>query len=278
MKCFYHYDLDGRCAGALVAHYTGNYNSNDYFEVDYDTPIPVDIIKDGETVYFVDYSFTEKTKSILLELNSRCNLIWIDHHISSINLIKEDNTQSIAGIKGIRAIGESGALLTNRYFSDTIYEFSELVSDYDCWIYKYGNVTTHFKLGIESYEHNALDTVWIDLFDNNDLLQSIIEKGAVIKDYIDKDNKLYLDNYSYESTLNGIKCLVVNKKSNSWIFGDKINDYPIVVIWVFNGKNYRYSLFSNKEDIDCSQIAELFGGGGHKSAAGFSLDRLILTK
>jgi oligoribonuclease NrnB/cAMP/cGMP phosphodiesterase (DHH superfamily) len=35
MKCFYHNDLDGRCAGSIVAKYENNYNKEDFFEVDY---------------------------------------------------------------------------------------------------------------------------------------------------------------------------------------------------------------------------------------------------
>lgn len=51
MKCFYHNDMDGRCAAALVAHYTGNRNTENYFEVDYRNPLPIDVVKGGETVY-----------------------------------------------------------------------------------------------------------------------------------------------------------------------------------------------------------------------------------
>ena len=39
---------------------------------------------------------------------------------------------------------------------------------------------------------------------------------------------------------------------------------------------YKCSIYSVKEDFDCSKFAEKFGGGGHKGAAGFSLDKLPL--
>ena len=35
MKCIAHGDLDGRCAGAIVAYFTNNYNEKDYFEANY---------------------------------------------------------------------------------------------------------------------------------------------------------------------------------------------------------------------------------------------------
>ena len=68
MKVFYHNDLDGRCAGALVAYFTGNYNPEDYYEVDYVMDLSVVPVADGEIVYFVDYSFKENTLDFLKSL------------------------------------------------------------------------------------------------------------------------------------------------------------------------------------------------------------------
>ena len=32
MKCIFHGDTDGRCAGAIVAYFTNNYNKEDYYD------------------------------------------------------------------------------------------------------------------------------------------------------------------------------------------------------------------------------------------------------
>ena len=87
MKCFYHNDMDGRCAGALVSYFTGELNKEDFCEVDYNKVLPQDV-EEG-IVYFVDYSFTETTKPYLDSLinNKNIKVIWIDHHTSSIELI-----------------------------------------------------------------------------------------------------------------------------------------------------------------------------------------------
>lgn len=95
MKCFYHNDMDGRCAGSVVASFENNYNSEDFFEVDYmmDLSPMLNLIQEGERVYFVDYSFKENTKYILDELiEINCDVVWCDHHTSSLNLI--ENIQS----------------------------------------------------------------------------------------------------------------------------------------------------------------------------------------
>ena len=59
------------------------------------------------------------------------------------------------------------------------------------------------------------------------------------------------------------------------MFGKKYYEYPLVVNFAYNGKGFSYSLFSSNPEVDCSKIAETFGGGGHKGAAGFFLDKLI---
>ena len=280
MKCFYHNDIDGECAGSIVAKKEFNYNKNNFYKVDYiiDLKPMIDSIKNKERVYFVDYSFTEKNVWILKELlEKECDIIWCDHHTSSIKLTEK--YPDLNNIKGIRKEGISGAALTYMYLFDTEYkkipDYVKYVSDYDCWIYKYKDQTTYFKLGMDIRNHDALDKIWIELIDISKLLK-IIDDGKLIKKYIDIDYKSYRNDYGYESEFEGYKCYVVNRKTNSWIFGDKYNKYPLVVVWVYNGKTYSYSLYSSNPNVDCSKIAEKYGGGGHKGAAGFSYNELLV--
>jgi len=281
MKCIYHCDLDGRCAGSIVAQYENNYNKEDFFEVDYVMKLPLDKIDKDEKVYFVDYSFKKDTIWQLEEiLKKTSDVIWIDHHSSSVNLIKE--MPWLDKIKGIRQEGISGAGLTYIWLYNCDYEdlpyYIALVSDYDCWQYHYDPDTTNFKLGIETKYYDALDIIWVDLFSTiriSTVVNNIIEIGKIIKRYVDMDNIQYRNSYAYETEIAGYKCLVVNKKSNSWIFGEKYNDYPLVMVWVFDGKKYVYSIFSSNPEVDCSKIAESYGGGGHRGAAGFSSDELL---
>lgn len=288
MKCFYHNDLDGRCAGSIVARYENNYSKEDFFEVDYVMQLPLDKIQDDETVYFVDYSFKKDTIWQLEKILQKTDdVIWIDHHTSSFNLENQEPWKSwLKNIKGIRQEGISGAGLTYMFLNDkkdidNCPIYIQLVSDYDCWIYKFEELTTHFKIGIETQNYDALDDIWGCLeFDKigNPCLTDMVNKGELIKRYIDKDNEQYRKSFSYETEIKGYKCLVVNRKSNSWIFGEKYNEYPLVMVWVFNGEKYSYSIFSSDPNVDCSKIAESYGGGGHKGAAGFSSDELLFKK
>lgn len=286
MKCFYHNDIDGKCAGAMVARKTGNYNKDNYIMYDYSKPIPTELIEDGETVYFVDLSFSvnsvDKLKEIIEE--KHCDLIWCDHHDSSMEILK--TYPQYENIKGIRKTGISGAALTYMYLFDCDYEktpaFIKLVSDFDCWKFEMEH-TLEFKYALESTNYDALDIVWNQLMkDDATILKSMLcemfRKGKAIEKYVEKEYEQYRQKYAYESRIDGIKCLVVNRSCNSLIFGDLINDYPIVAIWAFDGEKYKYSIYSNKNDVNCSKIAERYGGGGHKGASGFTSNKMIFKK
>jgi len=295
MRCFYHNDEDGEACAVIVSKHTGVTDPEAYVAVDYVKPLPIEGITSGFTVWLVDYSITEVTLHYLERLlQIGCELIWIDHHASSIKL--ENEYKELKDIKGVRSkssttSGYSAAVLTYFYCYNTttfvdVPAFIRLISDYDCWQYQYGSLTNNFKNGIGTRNHtNIFDSVWDELWNSDhinrhtpfsaSLTNKLIEIGKPVGDFVTYENTKYRNEFAYESVIKGYPCLVVNKRSNSWIFGDMIAEYPIVVTWVFNGKYYSYSLFSTNPEIDCSLIAESFGGGGHPGAAGFKSKKML---
>ena len=284
LTCFYHNDLDGRCAGALVSYFTRMYDEEKQFiEVDYNKVMPYEV-KSGK-VYFVDYSFTPDTKPYLDSLldNPEVDIVWIDHHTSSIQL--QEDYPYLKAIKGIRNEAMSGAMLTYHYFDPhgIVPRFIRLVDDYDCWKFQMSPVTEYFKLGMESGPDDALDEVWKHLLNEHrvcsyNTFDAVVKTGEVVKNYIDSTNTYYREHFAYESMIDGIKCMVVNWKTNSWVFGDLVNKYPITMVWAFDGNYYSYSIFSLDPNIDCSVIAQKLGGGGHKGAAGFKSKELLFRE
>ena len=115
-----------------------------------------------------------------------------------------------------------------------------------------------------------------DMFVSRMHLMRIIEAGKIIKKYFEN----FLDPHScgkaFETTLLGHSCLALNTdRKGSQIFGNKIHDYDLVCIFSYNGTKYSYSIYSAKDNVNCSKIAENFGGGGHKGASGFSSDKIV---
>lgn len=290
MKCFYHSDIDGKSAASVVARFTGNYNKDDYIMYNYTSRLPIDVVADNETVYIVDLSFSTNTVEVLTVLvtQKNCDVIWCDHHDSSMELIKQ-NEDFCNGIKGIRQTGISGAALTYMYLYNKSFSevplFLQHISDFDCWLFKKEN-TLEFKYAIESRDHDALDIIWNKLMRDENvptrpLLQQMFSEGKIISKYVKRELEDYRDSYAYESEIDRYKCLVVNRSANSLVFGDAIKKYPIVATWVYcnngKGRKYKYSIYTENPNIDCAKIAEGYGGGGHRKAAGFSTNIPILS-
>lgn len=286
--CFHHNDHDGRGAAAVVEHFfkCNNYYDPIFVEVEYNKNLPNPaLVKKKDLVFIVDYSFSEDTIHILNEIREITNnVVWIDHHTSSLKLIEK--YPELNEVEGLVVDGISAAALTFMYLYNIPYQlipiFLKYISDYDCWKFKYGDTTNNFKSGLDRYDTNPKSDIWKKLFSEQSpdapTMTKILRDGEIINEFIKEDYKFYRDNFAYESEIDGHKCIVINRKTNSWIFGDLIDKYPISVVWVFDGTKYIYSLFSSNNEIDCSAIAEKYGGGGSKRAAGFTSTELILKE
>ena len=287
MKCIAHADLDGRCAGAIVAYFTNNYNPENYIEANYNDILPVDSFVDGEQVFLVDFSFTEPTKHYLDKLIKKgCKVIHIDHHTSTMNLYQAH--PEYESLDGIRSTEHSGAALTWMYFTGTrdisaCPVFVQYVSDFDCWHFKLQD-TEDFKFGMETLEYGPMDEIWKTFIKEHystspDAVHNIIESGKIAKSYFNNISQQYCKDFAYETEIEGNKCIVLNKKDGgSLVFGDLINNYPMAMVWAFDGTNYQYSIYSTDNGIECDKIAEKYGGGGHKGAAGFKMADMPFKK
>lgn len=274
MKCIHHDDMDGRAAARVIANFEENYDPEDYFETDYATELPLDEISKNEKLYIVDYSFSiEKKEKLDKILKITDDVIWIDHHKSSIELINK--YPEYKKIKGIIKEGISGAALAYMYLYKKSFNeipiYLRYVSDYDCWKYKYGDDSRSFKCFIDSVDYTVFSDIWGMLGSGELPIERALEEGNIIYRYIIEHNNELRERLSYEGVVDGHKALIVNAEGNSWVFGDMIKEYEICVLWTYNGEYYNYSLYSDQESespLDVSEIARKHGGGGHHCASG----------
>lgn len=287
MKCFHHNDLDGRCAGAIVSYFMDNMNPDDFIEVDYTNVPDADSVQHGEDVFIVDYCFTDSTVYQLQAIVAKgCHVIWIDHHKSSADLLMHKDQYAFMSSDKLRIVVDTklcGAALTYMYFNYEVGRampmFLKYVDDWDRWVGRYPE-TYKFKLGVESIKHSPTDTVWRDLLnmDSYDVLDKIIHDGNVVERYTSEFNAQYCNQFVFKCVLKGLKCYALNIRLNSKVFGDLIKQCDAVVTFIFNGDIYQYSIYSANPDVDCAKVAEMYGGGGHKGAAGFSSDKLVIER
>jgi hypothetical protein len=82
---------------------------------------------------------------------------------------------------------------------------------------------------------------------------------------------------SFDANIKGYRCLCVNALgTGSKTFRSKWNreTYDIMLSFGFRGGRWYVSLYSDKPEVDCAEIAKTEGGGGHKGAAGWNVSRL----
>lgn len=298
---YYHNDLDGKCAAAIL-HNSDNIihtQEDKYVQYCYHD-MDTSIVDNDDDVYIVDCSFTEETVHYLFDIHKKVgkNLIWIDHHYSSMKLINSGKYEEFDNIRYIVSDKRCGAWLTwkfNNYIHeslpslrhiidvdmyDELPNYIHIIDDYDRWIGKYGDITTKFKYAMDAKNHDYHSAVWSNLISDQDdkYLNKLVSRGSYIMDYANNDNKLYFNSFSYESIISGYRAIVVNKKCNSYIFGEHYGEYDIHCVFAFDGEKYSYSIYSNRDDINCAEIAESYGGGGHRGAAGFSSTELLFKK
>ena len=272
MKCFYHSsDADGCSSGALVKIY---HPDCEMIGITYGEDFPWDIITDkDETIYMVDFSL--QPFNDMIRLNELCNLYWIDHHKTAI---EEYEKNAIIPIKGSRQIGTGACALVYKLFNnkEILPTFISLLSEYDVW-YHSDPRTLPFQYGIKRYntDPNNID-FWCSLFDT-ELVQRIVEEGFIIIEYQQEKDEKFIKKYSFETELDGYRCIAVNKMNTSSLLFKSIWDpdkYDIMLTFGYFNKQWTVSLYTDKKNIDVSKIAKKMGGGGHAQASGFSIKEL----
>lgn len=299
MKVFYHNDMDGIVSARIILDnfivQGKEFQEEDFIEMDYNKQFPLDKIADKEQVYIVDYSIAPEEMIQLLAKTPR--VVWIDHHKSAIEKYNNFDKE----IAGLRANGIAGCVLTYWYFHgrqqetadflkdypkniksmyrSVIPKYIKLAGDWDVWEHLYGAETKAYAIWFGAKVKSPLDDLFFDKLKDEKYLNRYCEDGAQMIEYRKGWAKTFMERYGFETTIDGYRAFVANLgNGNSEFFGNLIDDYDIIGTFCFNGESYTCSLYSNKENVDCSVICLKRGGGGHKGAAGFIAKELPFKK
>lgn len=282
MKCFYHSDMDGHCAGAIVKKYYDFCQiDGEYLPINYNNKFPFDKIEKNEIVVIVDFSLQKEGDfEKLLEISK--DIIWIDHHKTAI----EKHNHLKDKIKGIRRNGISGCELTWSYFfqDSEMPRIVKMLGAYDIWDFsEYGNDLNKLQAGIRLYDTKPENPSWAEWLKTDDCgqgrLVEILQKGIIALQYRENYYSGLIKSWSWYTKFEGYRAIVCNQGSVSSQLFDSTdeNTYDIMMPFVFDGKQWTVSIYT-KKDIDCSGIAKKYGGGGHKQAAGFQCKELPFSK
>jgi hypothetical protein len=127
------------------------------------------------------------------------------------------------------------------------------------------------------------DGIWDELLEPNNLpnlVEDILEYGETSQHYAQEVDASICNHKTWLMEWEGFKFLCVNSaRFNSLFFASK--DVPetghdALLGFCFNGKVWTVSLYHAKHrtDLDLSEIAKKYNGGGHRGACGFTCSDL----
>ena len=303
--CIYHsIDLDGWMSAAIVKLWFEQSlvitNSNidsivdkiDFIGYNYGQPIP-DLSK-YDKVIMCDISFPYNNMKELYR--SKNTVIWIDHHISAINMLP-------LSIEGLRDTKFAACELTWEYFLpyQPMPEIVRLLGLYDSFQHKGTDEETkvlEFQYGarqcISNYEeaYSYLLKSLNPLSEFSCIENDIYNNGKKIYQYLCTEAKqsykngfaIYFRNDIKRGSVieNGIlKFICINKERfNPINFGIDYHadGYDGCACFHYANGMWNFSLYNDNGEVDCSVIATQYGGGGHKGAAGFRLNMTEFIK
>jgi hypothetical protein len=300
-------DFDGKLSNEVCRYHLNRLHNGDVvlhsYGWDYGRPVPTfcdGVLSwlDYDQIYIVDLSVDE-----LMERHElREKIIWIDHHKSAIEKWdrKSDNFPGPGAFTGIRIDGVAACRLCWNWFTwlnpeDPISDIAakqdfidrnvseptliRLAGEYDVWDHRDPNGKI-LQFGLRACSDREFRELVQWQFDGRPegsaLLDNIISGGQLIKSYCDKMANEYSEAYAHTIYWEGLTFCALNigQRGNSDLLrGGLKPEHDACFAWRFDGSKVMVSLYHapGKEQIDLSEIAKRYGGGGHRGACGFRM-------
>jgi oligoribonuclease NrnB/cAMP/cGMP phosphodiesterase (DHH superfamily) len=243
----------------------------EYIPAAHGRPIPENL--EGRDIVFADFSYKP---NILLDIRKKAkSLKIIDHHVSAHNLIKD--LGSMAYDEYVYDINRSGASLCWSYlFPDKkVPHFINVIEDRDIWKWNVKD-SKDLILYLDSFPYSI--EKWQEfLFDfepESSRYNEILMQGSAIRRYKDSTVKVLLS-LKHKMVIDGKEIWAVNSPYLRDDIGEQLCvGEPFSAVYFMDKDQYRFSLRSSDSGIDVSIIASKLGGGGHRNAAGFTINNL----
>ena len=247
---------------------------NDYSQQIIYTPasynIPKDVllekIKDlkGEYVVYLDFCSNPDIMDQVLDLVE--GLLILDHHKTSFDL--SDRVKEHA----VLDMDKSGIRLAWEFcFPNTqVPRFAKYIEDGDLWKWKYSE-SKAFNLAISN--DNIFKYYYYNNLEDDLVVNDMIKRGELLLSYRDNQVKSAIEK-AVNVNFRNYNIMVTNCTENISELGNKLAELPDIdfaMIWFYNhkNKNIKVCLRSLEQTSDVSEVAKLYGGGGHRCASGF---------
>lgn len=217
-------------------------------------------------VFFLDCSVK---RDYLLEIKEKAKSVTvIDHHITAYDDIGDLDFCHFD-------LKHSGCVLSWKYlFPDKeIPIILQHIEDRDLWSWKLEN-SEEILSYLDSFDKTIGDWVLIEKMLNSDKgYDKVVESGKAILRYKNTIIKKISKN-SRDIKICGYNGIAINSPFFQSEIGDLYPEYDFVLIYYSKRNQYICSLRTSHDNVDVSEIAKKFNGGGHKKASGFTIKEL----
>ena len=279
--CIYHdKDFDGVLSAAIINR---EYPNTEFIPYDYGYDLNLSKIYPNSGVFIVDCSLPEWA---LKYLDEQTHLYLFDHHPRSLT------NKVCKSLKGARESGSAACSI----LWDYLYPFGKipagikLVNAFDIKDKQdkqvWNNEVLPFQAGLKQFKMDPASRIFEQVIESErEVIEQIIMEGQVIMRYEEAQAEIYMKKFSYDLMFNWdgnkVRALVVNRQMVGNEFFESAVDkkwHQMYIAYTRVNNVYMYSFRSwpGKGGVDVREIAEFFGGGGHKYAAGVTTDEFIL--
>lgn len=228
---------------------------------------------EGRTVVFVDIA--PPNESLLQLADVAAQVVVLDHHVSSRDRYTGDPALENAVEQGGHHVrfdlDHSGAVLAWQYFHPGVPppDLLRYVQDQDLWSWKLPR-SEEVNAAIGSYRREF--EVWEELAARPVL--ELAEEGAPILRASRMEVERSLQS-AHPIALGRLRVEAVNAPHHRSAIGHELArraafGRPCGVVYRITGSRVDASIYSIG-DLDVSKIADAYGGGGHRNAAGFGM-------
>ena len=216
----------------------------------------------GKNVVILDFSYDNATTKRLI--SEAASLLVIDHHKSAmVELHDVSNTHF--------DMTHSGARLSWDFFhpGHPPPKLINYIEDRDLWKWELP-YSKEFSAAFDMVPFTFED---FEKYEDDSVFDDAVKRGSYILAYSKTVIKKVCEKAA-QRRYQGMDVMVVN--SSHWMseIGNRLShDCDFAVIWYYDheDRKNKVSLRAFHDNVDVSEIAKRFGGGGHKKAAGFAL-------
>lgn len=218
----------------------------------------------GREVFLVDFSY--KRQILLQMIEAAASVTILDHHATA-----EADLAELPGAITVFDMDRCGAMLTWRFFfiNEAPPRLLMHIQDRDLWRF---NLQGSREITAGLYSHPFDFGLWDD-FMRPDAIPFLNSDGEAIIRQQAKDLASMLPVLTRRMNISGFNVPAANLP---WMYASEAGHIladgePFAATYFDTPLGRTFSLRSARNGRDVSKIAERFGGGGHKGAAGFRL-------